>query len=197
MKKFFGALAVTLLLSLIYVGISLTLAPDVNAAKRCFVTKMNSISLCKGNQNYVALNDISKYLVDAILISEDVSFYHHNGFDWYELKQSVVTDLERGKFARGGSTITQQLAKNLFLSGEKSITRKITEAYLTYKLEHTFSKNQILEKYFNIIELGPNIYGIKQASEHYFHKSPSQLTFLEGAYLAQLLPNPITYSKSF
>ena len=100
-------------------------------------------------------------------------------------------------FARGGSTISQQVVKNIFLSDEKSIYRKIQEAFLTIQVEKILSKAQILEKYINLIELGPNIFGLKQASEFYFHKKPNDLTILESAYLAHLLPNPKRYSKSF
>ena len=98
---------------------------------------------------------------------------------------------------RGGSTITQQLAKNVWLSKEKSYWRKAKEAYLTYQLEHTYSKEFILEKYLNVVQFGDELYGIKDAAHRYFGKSPSQLHLLEAAYLAFLLPNPPVYSKSF
>jgi monofunctional biosynthetic peptidoglycan transglycosylase len=102
-----------------------------------------------------------------------------------------------GKFKRGGSTITQQLIKNAFFSSDKSLIRKLKEAILAHRLEEVMSKKEILEKYLNTIEFGPNIYGIKPAAQHYFNKSPADLNLLESSFLAFLLPNPKGYYQSF
>ena len=161
------------------------------------MAEMNRISLCPSSPNYVTIDDISPYVKDAIIISEDVGFYSHNGFDFDELIESFKTNIQKKKYARGGSTITQQLAKNVYLTEDKSITRKIREAMITIELEKTFSKDFILEKYLNVVQFGKNIYGIRKASEYYFGKNPSQLSILEGAYLAFLLPNPEKYSANF
>ena len=172
-------------------------APDVRDLRGCITTTMYHVSLCAKGPNYVKLSQISDIAVDAVLASEDTSFYQHNGFDWFEIKSSLSKNMKQKAFARGGSTITQQLAKNVYLNGEKSLVRKLREAFLTYALEKNFSKDEILEKYLNVVEFGPDIYGIKRASEFYFKKRPDQLNLLEGSFLAFLLPNPKGYYKSF
>jgi monofunctional biosynthetic peptidoglycan transglycosylase len=171
--------------------------PSQSKIKGCLVTSMHKVDLCPKSGNYARLNQISQNLQKAIILTEDSAFYSHNGFDFQELEKSFKTNLEKGKFARGGSTITQQLAKNLFLTKEKTLTRKIKEALITIQLEKTLTKKEILEKYLNVVQFGKNLYGIKPASQFYFKKSPSELTVLESAFLAFLLPNPEVYSKSY
>lgn len=182
-------------------GIFLVTTPRPNAGETdirgCMTTKMFSVRLCPSEPGYVKLNQISIHARNAVIVSEDAGFYHHGGFDWAELKASFETNLEKGQFARGGSTITQQLAKNVYLSQEKSILRKAREALITLQIEDTLKKDEILEKYLNVVEFGENIYGINKASRHYFKKAPSQLTPAEGAFLAFLLPNPKGYAVSF
>ncbi len=169
--------------------------PNVNQLDECFTTSLYKVDICAKNSNYVKLNQISHIAKRAIIVSEDGTFYAHQGFDWYELKQSFLQNLKSGSYRRGGSTITQQLAKNAFLSSEKTIFRKLLEAFTAYKIEKRFSKDVIFEKYLNMIEFGPNIYGIKKASETYFHKSPRRVHMLEAVWLAHLLPNPKVYSR--
>ena len=182
------------LLWLAYVFFTTPNVADINS---CFVTEMHQVHLCpKGNQ-YVPLSAVSRHLKNAVIISEDAGFYGHSGFDIDEIKNSFDKNLKVGEFARGGSTISQQLAKNTFLSGEKTIARKLREAIVTIQIEDKLSKNQILEKYLNVVEFGPNIYGVKAAAKHYFSKMPADLTPLEAAFLAMLLPNPKKYSISF
>jgi len=111
--------------------------------------------------------------------------------------ESFKKNLQEGGFARGGSTITQQLIKNVFYDSEKSISRKIQEIYLSGKLEEVLTKKIILERYLNVIEFGKNIYGIKAATNYYFNKHPSDINLLESIYLVHLLPNPKTYSQGF
>lgn len=171
--------------------------PDPGKIKGCMVTQMYKVDLCPKNPNYAPLSSISKYAKDVIIISEDSSFYQHHGFDWFELKNSFRENWQDKQFSRGGSTITQQLVKNVFLTQEKSILRKLREAYITYHIEQQLDKKQILEKYLNVIEFGKGIYGIKRAARHYFGKSPSELNLLESAYLAYLLPNPKIYSQIY
>jgi monofunctional biosynthetic peptidoglycan transglycosylase len=171
--------------------------PDVGIMEKCFTTTMYEVKLCPGSENYVALKDISPYVLHAVIAAEDGSFYSHKGFDWHEMKQSLNTDLASGEFHRGGSTLTQQLAKNAFLSKDKSLLRKLKEAYLANAIENRFSKNFILEKYLNVVEFGDNLYGIKPAALKYFHKPPSALHPLEAAWLAMLLPSPKKYSQSY
>jgi monofunctional biosynthetic peptidoglycan transglycosylase len=171
--------------------------PEVLILRDCLKTSIHKIELCEKSPHYTTLENISPSVVEAFVLSEDTSFYQHNGFDWYEIKQSFLTNLERMRFARGGSTITQQLVKNAFLSSRKSLGRKFQEAILTHRVEEAFDKDFILEKYLNIVELGPNIYGIHQAARHYFSKHPRQLSMVQAVYLAHLLPNPRSYSEGF
>jgi monofunctional biosynthetic peptidoglycan transglycosylase len=152
--------------------------------------------LVVGPQNpyWTSLGAVSPALVLCVVKSEDAKFFHHNGFDWEELGNSFEKNLEESEYARGGSTITMQLAKNLFLWRRKSVARKALEAYLTWRLEHTLAKRRILELYLNVVEWGPGIYGVGEASRHYFGKPPSALTLGESAMLAAILPNPIRWN---
>lgn len=171
--------------------------PDVGVLEKCFTTTMYEVRLCPDSKDYVPIKNISPYVLHAVIAAEDGAFYSHKGFDWYEMQQSFETNLKRGHLARGGSTLTQQLAKNAFLGKEKSLWRKIKEAYLAHAIENRYKKDFILEKYLNVVELGADIYGVKPAALKYFQKSPSELHPLEAAYLAFLLPNPKLYSQSF
>ncbi len=175
----------------------ISLIPNRKDLMSCFTTKMYQVRLCPGSLNYVPLSQISKYVQKAIILSEDSLFYQHKGFDWQSIEKSAKENLAKGKIKRGGSTITQQLAKNLYLSKEKSLFRKLAEAFITLQIEKNLTKKEILEKYLNVIEFGKNIYGIKAAAEYYFNKKPSQLDVIESSFLAMLLPNPVKYSKSF
>ncbi len=184
------------LLAVAVLALVLTI-PDVTQLERCFTTSMFQVELCPNSPNYVKLEDISSYMIHALIVAEDGSFYQHKGFDWHEIQESFEANLRAGTARRGGSTLTQQLAKNAFLSAEKSLWRKAKEAYLAYAIESRYKKDFILEKYLNVVEFGPNLYGIKAAARHYFQKSPADLHPLDAAYLAHLLPNPKVYSQGF
>lgn len=171
--------------------------PNAEKINSCFTTEMYGVKLCPQDKSYVHLRSISPHLQNAVIIAEDAGFYQHSGFDFAEIKMSFQQNLEEMEFARGGSTITQQLAKNAFLSGDKTPARKLREALLTVQLERLLSKRQILEKYLNIVEFGPDIYGVRAAARHYFKKTPAELNPLESTYLAMLLPNPKTNSQSY
>lgn len=143
------------------------------------------------NPSYVPLAELPRVLVRAVLRSEDAAFWVHRGFDFDSLGELLLKPSDgRG---RGGSTLTQQLAKNLFLSREKTYARKVKEAYLTLGLEHSLSKERMLEVYFNIIEWGPDLYGIGEAARHYFAKDARELNARESAFLATIIPNPVRY----
>lgn len=146
---------------------------------------------------WVKLNQISSYAKWAIILSEDWGFYKHEGVDFDELKKAVDESLKERRMVRGASTISQQVVKNVFLSSNRSVIRKAHEIILTQKMEQAVPKQRILEAYFNIIELGPGIYGIRQASYHYFRKHPSALNPREAAFIAMLLPSPKRYSMSY
>lgn len=193
-------IAVGCFFGLVVVGIALFLATTprpTDLKEGCFTTKMFQVHLCPKDPTYVRLKNISVHARNAIIVSEDGAFYAHKGFDWDELKSSFDKNLETGEYARGGSTITQQLAKNVYLSPEKSILRKVREAMITVQIENLLTKDEILEKYLNVVEFGDNLYGIGKASQYYFKKPASSLTPAEGAFLAFLLPSPKKYSQSF
>ncbi len=157
-----------------------------------------SYELVKKRPNFwVKLDDISHVGKWAIIISEDWAFYDHSGLDFNQIEDVIKESIEEGRLVRGASTITQQVAKNLMLSNDRTITRKAFEAVYTVLIERNLSKDQILEHYLNLVELGKNIYGIKQASKYYFKKAPQALSAKEGAFLAMLLPSPLRYAQSY
>jgi monofunctional biosynthetic peptidoglycan transglycosylase len=126
----------------------------------------------------------------AVIVAEDANFYRHEGIDVRAIKDAIRYDLEKKRLARGASTITQQTAKNLFLSREKSVTRKLEELYLAKRMEQELTKGRILELYLNIVELGPMVYGIGHGARYYFDKPAGALTPRECAFLAAMLPGP-------
>jgi len=171
--------------------------PSDKELKGCIVTQMYKVKLCPTSGNYVKLSQVSSYMQKSVVLTEDSRFWEHNGFDFEELENSFKKNIEVGKFARGGSTITQQLAKNMFLSKDKTLTRKAIEALITVRMEKVLTKKEILEKYFNVVQFGKNIFGVKNAAQFYFKKHPSQLSIVESAFLTLLLPSPEIYAKSF
>lgn len=194
MKKF--------LLGFAFLVLSASLAfwiwfPSPKQIKGCITTTMFEVELCPGSKNYVPLNRISKFLQSSVILTEDSTFYQHNGFDQEGIERCYEKFKEKNRIVCGGSTITQQLAKNMFLSRTKSFTRKGVEALITLEIEKTLTKKEILERYLNIVQFGKNIFGVKQASEAYFKKSPASLNLLESAFLAMVLPNPEKYSQSY
>ena len=171
--------------------------PRPTNIRGCFTTQLYQVYLCPKDKDYARLKEISPYVQYAIIVSEDGSFYSHNGFDWFELQQSFEKNWQEGRFARGGSTLTQQLAKNVYLTKDKSLLRKIREAIIVVQLERDLKKDEILEKYLNVVQFGPEIFGIRKAARFYFKKTPQELNATEAAFLAFLLPNPDKYSSSF
>jgi membrane peptidoglycan carboxypeptidase len=148
------------------------------------------------NPDFVPLEEVPPLLVRAVLLSEDSMFYSHRGFDFEALGGNLFAAMgerEEGALVRGGSTIPQQLAKNLFLSREKTYARKVREAFLTLALEASLTKARELEIYLNIIEWGPGLYGVGEAARHYFGKDARTLDVKELAFLATIIPNPIRY----
>ena len=142
---------------------------------------------------WVPLSRMSPHLRRAVVVAEDASFFTHEGFDWEGMKDAALYDLEKGALKRGGSTITQQLAKNLYLSSERSIFRKAQEALITRSLEHHLTKDRILELYLNVAEWGTGVYGAEAAARHHFRKPSSDLSEEEAAWLAAILPSPRRY----
>jgi len=146
-------------------------------------------------QKWVSMSQISPNVIKAVLIGEDDKFWNHDGFDVTGMEQALERSLKKGSVA-GGSTISQQLSKNLYLSPSKNPVRKIKEAIITWRIENTLSKRRILEIYLNVAEWGDGIFGIEAAARHYYHKSAKNLTGLEAARLAAVLPNPIKYDPT-
>jgi len=142
----------------------------------------------------VPLSRISPYLIQAVLIAEDDKFFEHEGFDWTSMRQALETNLSKKHGLRGGSTITQQLAKNLFLNPGQNIVRKLREAAIAVKLEWELSKKRILELYLNLIEWGNGIYGAEAAARSWFSCPAAALTLSQAIRLASILPNPHRFS---
>lgn len=142
------------------------------------------------NHRWVSYRRISPQLVRAVLVTEDSAFWKHDGLDYQQIKESIEVNLERGEFARGASTITQQLAKNLYLYPSKNPLRKLRELIIARRLEAELSKQRILEIYLNVIEWGDGIYGAEAAARTYFGKPAAQLSATESALLAAAIANP-------
>ena len=151
------------------------------------------------NPKFSPINQISPFLRNAILCTEDGGFYYHRGFLIESIQQSIAEDIKRKKFARGGSTLTMQLVKNVFLNRNKTISRKLEEIIIVWLIENQqlCSKDRMYEVYLNIIEWGPKIYGITEASEFYFNKKPLTLSLSESIYLASIIPKPKYFKYSF
>ena len=142
------------------------------------------------DQRWVPYARISANLKKAVIVTEDSAFWQHEGIDYEQLRESMETNWERGEFARGASTITQQLAKNLYLSPSKNPIRKVKELLITRRLEYELTKQRILEIYLNVIEWGDGVWGADAASRRYFHKPASDLAPSEAALLAAAIANP-------
>lgn len=143
-----------------------------------------------GSADWVPYEDISPHMETAVLICEDGGFFGHRGFDYKAIENSIRMNLEAGRFLRGGSTVSMQLTKNLYLSKEKTLARKLQEAVLTLLLEQQLSKHELMELYLNVVEFGPGIYGVRQAAHYYFNEEPRQLSLGQALYLASILPSP-------
>jgi monofunctional biosynthetic peptidoglycan transglycosylase len=141
-------------------------------------------------QTWVPLSKVSRSLIQAVISSEDQRFFGHGGIDWEAIKESAETNVKKGRAVRGGSTITQQLAKNLYFGTEKSLTRKLREAVVTRWLEDDLSKVRILTLYLNVIEWGDGIYGCEAAAQAWFGRACADLDYDEAAGLAGMIPNP-------
>jgi hypothetical protein len=148
-----------------------------------------------GTPDWTPLERMSPFLEVAVTTTEDGAFRRHHGFNKAALRAALVADLKAHRFLRGASTITMQLAKNLFLSREKTLSRKLEEAIFADYLEQAFSKDEILELYFNVVEFGPAVYGVGPAAEYYFGRSPSELNLAESFFLASILPAPLRLSS--
>lgn len=160
--------------------------------------KKRKIVVGTKNPDYVPFSEIPRYVYGAVVSSEDAGFFGHKGVEFKEIESAIIDNIESDKpYLRGGSTISQQLVKNLFLSREKTLLRKMKELLLSVELDAALSKERILEIYINGIEWGPEIFGIGAATRHYFGKAASELKPIEAAYLASIIPNPNRYYVYF
>jgi len=141
-------------------------------------------------QTWVPYDRISRSLIRAVLAGEDSRFFDHAGFDWEEMRKAIEEDWNRGEFKRGASTISQQLAKNLFLSTSKNPLRKLHEALITKEMEWILGKRRILEIYLNVIEWGEGVYGAEAAARTYFSTSAAALSADQAAFLSTIIPSP-------
>lgn len=148
------------------------------------------------DEDYVTIDKINEQFLDAIVATEDKRFYNHGAIDPISFTRAVLTNLKEGKWAEGGSTITQQLAKNMYFTRDKKIMRKVEELFMASHIEREYSKDEILELYVNVIYYGDGYTGIKEASEGYFNKSPEELNFDEATLLAGLPQAPSRYALS-
>ena len=183
--------------SLIYFGIyfiaSITTKLDINASNGYYLYDSDNNLINGTSDQWIKLDNISDYLIDATISIEDKNFYKHQGFDYPRILKSLYINLTNKKTLQGASTITQQYAKNLFLEFDKTWERKLKEAWLTIRLESQYSKNEILEGYLNTINYG-GVYGIENASYYYFNKSAKDLTLAEASILAGIPKSPNNYS---
>ncbi|MCO4761257.1 MAG: transglycosylase domain-containing protein [Myxococcales bacterium] len=151
-----------------------------------------------GSDRWAPLEGMSENMVKVVTTTEDGSFFWHKGFSLNQIRSAFVANLQKGRFVRGASTISQQVVKNLFfVEREKTLARKLQEAIITWEMERQLEKNQILELYFNIIEFGPKIYGIRAAASHYFNRPPLELTLLQTIWLGSIIPNPKAFYHQF
>ncbi len=187
LKSFIAGIA---LLVGLFFGVFFKINSSFAPLNSCFKTSIHKFVLCNQNPNYFSLVDVPDLLRRAILTSEDDKFYQHPGIDIKETFRSLKKNLKSKKIKRGGSTITQQLVKNAYLNGDKTYSRKAKELLLSLYIEKKHSKNLLLEKYFNVIEFGPKIYGLKSGALSYFGKNLDELSIFETSVLATSLPAP-------
>jgi monofunctional biosynthetic peptidoglycan transglycosylase len=204
MRRFFAAvlfLAACLLGYVVYVLAGLPARHEVsrlaksNPGKTGVMRQRESEAGARGAkarvvQTWMPLEQVSRNLIQAVVASEDQRFFGHEGVDWRALEQSVEVDVKKRQAVRGGSTITQQLAKNLFFDTGKSAVRKLRELIVTHWLEQDLTKRRILALYLNVIEWGDGVYGCEAAARAYYDKSASDLTVNEAAGLVAMIPNP-------
>ncbi|MDA1331597.1 MAG: monofunctional biosynthetic peptidoglycan transglycosylase [Proteobacteria bacterium] len=165
----------------------------VEPTSTSFMRAYNKENNEASNYRWVNYDRISSHVKSAVVAAEDEKFVDHYGFDWVSIRKAAAKNAKKGKIVAGGSTITQQLAKNLFLSPSRSIWRKAQESIVTVMLEAILSKQRILEIYLNVIEWGRGVYGIEAAARHYFNRGAEGVSKVQAAKLASYIPAPKRY----
>ena len=185
-----------LLVSLLYFYIKITPKLDLKKTNNIILYDKDDKEFFRGNgsKEWINLSLINKYLINATIATEDKRFYYHNGFDYLRIMKSLFVNFKSGQIVEGASTITQQYAKNLYLTFDRTYKRKIKEAYLALKMEINYSKNEILEGYLNTINYGNGVLGIQNAAKYYFNKSATDLSLAESSMLAGIPKYPQEYS---
>ncbi len=168
---------------------------NFNPSTTAFMDRYLEKPGAKLRHTWVSYGRISEHLKRAVIAAEDAKFLDHEGFDWEAITKAIQKNESRGKVVAGASTITQQLAKNLFLSGSRSWLRKGQEAAITWMMERTLSKRRILEIYLNVAEWGEGIFGAEAAARHHFGVPAAALTPEQAAWLAAILPSPTRYER--
>ena len=203
-RRVLAALAILALVLSAWVGVSILTLPSVAPLAKPDVSMTITVKDWQGkdhsfvvgprNPRWTPYGALPAALKKAVVASEDANFYAHEGVDYEAIREAIKADLRKGRFVRGGSTITQQVAKNLFLTREKTLIRKAKELVLAWRMDGALSKSRILELYLNVVEFGPMVYGIGHAAQYYFGKPPPALTVRECAFLASMLPGPKVYN---
>lgn len=189
---------ILIILLLVIIGLTLFIGGGyVNYVKATNEMSIkDKVKSIRNEKNYVSYDDISETLLEATVSIEDRRFYDHNGVDYRSMARALVENIFAGEIVGGGSTITQQLAKNVYFTYQPSYIRKVSEIFVAYDLEKVLSKKEILELYVNVINYGDNYIGIKAAAEGYFHKEPKDLTLDEATLLAGLPQSPANFQLS-
>lgn len=199
--KLIGCLVLVVLLVQAYFFVQICWWVNHNPASTSFMRHEMAVLQEKNpnlrlQQQWVGYDRISNQLKRAIIASEDANFTEHDGIDWNAMEKAYEKNTKKGRVVSGGSTITQQLAKNLFLSGQRSYLRKGQEFVITFMLEAVMDKERIFEIYLNVVEWGTGVYGAEAAARHYFGTSAANLSAAQAARLAVMLPNPRFYDAN-
>lgn len=201
MKKILKSMVLVCLLIFLTI-FTIKIYPVIRGGYDMYRKSSDTVSLDKtiaeiqSSDNYVKLDEVSEEFIKDLIKSEDKRFYSHNGFDPLATARALFNDIRLGYFAQGGSTITQQLAKNIYFSFDKKLERKVAELFAAFDIERSLTKDQILELYINIIYFGEGCYGIKEASYHYYGVSPRDLTSEQVAALVWTIKSPNNYNPN-
>lgn len=194
MKYLKRLIVIMLFISIVFVG-RIAVIGYINYSQVVYEIGLEeTIESIQNREDFISIKDVTDTFLDATVSVEDKRFYEHHGIDHISIARAMVVNLQAKSFKTGGSTITQQLAKNLFLTFDKTLERKATEYFLAKKIESLYSKNEILSLYINVINYGDNCIGISNATEHYYNKTPLELEENESVLLAGLPQSPSNYS---
>ncbi len=195
MKKFIKRLFLFILIIIVAAAIVVSV-PVIRQGKRMYTMAVSEVSIqqkvseIKSAPNYTTIDNISDDFLQMLLTSEDRRFYKHSGIDIIAIARAAYTDIKEGALVEGGSTITQQLAKNMYYSFDKIFARKIAEVYTAFDIEKLYTKDEILEMYCNIVYFGDNCYGVQEACRHYFGSDANEITKDEAKELVETLHSP-------